>query len=146
MNVPTPPIIYVINAVNDLPEEAVLEHASELCRMLSNLLDDHTELIDSLNALLAKLATHYDEINELIDSFASEKGLTTAEQFQIFEREVEEQKQQHQSLQKLMDSISAHLTAEELSSIKENSVERREINETVHAIMEKYEELMEEKE
>ena len=146
MNVPTPPIIYVINAVNDLPEEAVLEHASELCRMLSNLLDDHTELIDSLNALLAKLATHYDEINELIDSFASEKGLTTAEQFQIFEREVEEQKQQHQSLQKLMDSISAHLTAEELSSIKDNTVSRREIHETVHAIMDKYEELMEEKE
>ena len=81
----------------------------------------------------------------MIDSFASEKGLTTAEQFQIFEREVEEQKQQHQSLQKLMDSISAHLTAEELSSIKDNTVSRREIHETVTAIMEKYEELMEEK-
>ena len=112
MNVPTPPIIYVINAVNDLPEEAVLEHASELCRMLSNLLDDHIELIDSLNALLAKLATHYDEINELIDSFASEKGLTTAEQFQIFEREIEEQKQQHQSVYVRLYTLHRYLLLE----------------------------------
>ena len=55
MYVPTPPIIYVIEAVNNLPKEAILDHAPELCHMLSNLRDDHTDLITHLEALLDKL-------------------------------------------------------------------------------------------
>ena len=143
MYVPTPPIIYVIEAVNNLPEEAILNHAPELCHMLSNLRDDHTDLITHLEALLDKLKVHYVDAEELLTSFADERGRTVTEQFQMFDKELEEQKTQHRELEKLLKSISTHLTTEELSYIKENSVERREVNETVHAIMEKYEELME---
>jgi len=143
MYVPTPPIIYVIEAVNNLPEEAILNHAPELCHMLSNLRDDHTDLITHLEALLDKLKVHYVDAEELLTSFADERGRTVTEQFQMFDKELEEQKTQHRKLEKLLKSISTHLTTEELSYIKENSVERREVNETVHAIMEKYEELME---
>ena len=143
MYVPTPPIIYVIEAVNNLPEEAILNHAPELCHMLSNLRDDHTDLITHLKALLDKLKVHDKDAEELLTSFADERGRTVTEQFQMFDKELEEQKTQHRKLEKLLKSISTHLTTEELSYIKENSVERREVNETVHAIMEKYEELME---
>ena len=143
MYVPTPPIIYVIEAVNNLPEEAILNHAPELCHMLSNLRDDHTDLITHLEALLDKLKVHYVDAEELLTSFADERGRTVTEQFQMFDKELEEQKTQHRKLEKLLKSISTHLTTEELSYIKENSVERQEVNETVHAIMEKYEELME---
>ena len=143
MHIPTPPIIYVIEAVNNLPEEAILNHAPELCHMLSNLRDDHTDLITHLKALLDKLKVHDKDAEELLTSFADERGRTVTEQFQMFDKELEEQKTQHRKLEKLLKSISTHLTTEELSYIKENSVERREVNETVHAIMEKYEELME---
>jgi len=143
MYVPTPPIIYVIEAVNNLPEEAILNHAPELCHMLSNLRDDHTDLITHLEALLDKLKVHYVDAEELLTSFADERGRTVTEQFQMFDKELEEQKTQHRKLEKLLKSISTHLTTEELSYIKENSMERQEVNETVHAIMEKYEELME---
>ena len=143
MYVPTPPIIYVIEAVNNLPEEAILNHAPELCHMLSNLRDDHTDLITHLEALLDKLKVHYVDVEELLTSFADERGRTVTEQFQMFDKELEEQKTQHRKLEKLLKSISTHLTTEELSYIKENSMERQEVNETVHAIMEKYEELME---
>ena len=143
MYVPTPPIIYVIEAVNNLPEEAILNHAPELCHMLSNLRDDHTDLITHLKALLDKLKVHDKDAEELLTSFADERGRTVTEQFQMFDKELEEQKTQHRKLEKLLKSISTHLTTEELSYIRENSVERQEVNETVHAIMEKYEELME---
>ena len=143
MHVPTPSIIYVIEAINNLPEDVVLAHAPELCHMLSNLRDDHTDLITHLEALLDKLKVHYVDAEELLTSFADERGRTVTEQFQMFDKELEEQKTQHRKLEKLLKSISTHLTTEELSYIKENSVERREVNETVHAIMEKYEELME---
>ena len=129
--------------MNNLPEEAILNHAPELCHMLSNLRDDHTDLITHLEALLDKLKVHYVDAEELLTSFADERGRTVTEQFQMFDKELEEQKTQHRKLEKLLKSISTHLTTEELSYIKENSVERREVNETVHAIMEKYEELME---
>jgi len=146
MHVPTPSIIYVIEAINNLPEDVVLAHAPELCHMLSNLRDDHIELITNLEALLDKLEKHYNEVEELLDSFANERGRTVPEQLQVFAKEVAEQKTQHRSLEELIASISTHLTGNELSDIKENSVERRETNETVKAIMEKYKELMEEKE
>ena len=93
--------------------------------------------------MLDKLKVHYVDAEELLTSFADERGRTVTEQFQMFDKELEEQKTQHRKLEKLLKSISTHLTTEELSYIKENSVERREVNETVHAIMEKYEELME---
>jgi len=150
MNVPTPPILYVIEAVNNLPEEALANHAPELCRMLSTLLDTHADLITGLQSLMDKLgefgSEHYTEVEELLDSFAAERGLTIIEQLQVFVNELTEQRKQHYSLEGLITSISTHLTTEELSQIKENTVERREIHETVDAIMEKYEELMEEKE
>ena len=145
MHVPTPSIIYVIEAINNLPEDVVINHALELCHMLSNLRDDHTDLITNLEALLDKLDKHYNEVEELLDSFANERGRTAPEQLQLFAKEVAEQKTQHLSLEVLIVSIAAHLTGEELSYIEENSVERRETNETVKAIMDKYEELMEEK-
>jgi len=62
MNAPTPPIIYVIDAINNLPEEVVKKHAPELCHMLFNLLDDHKELITGLASLLDKLQEHYTEM------------------------------------------------------------------------------------
>lgn len=146
MNVPTPPISYVIEAINNLPEDVVLDHASELCHMLSNLRDDHTELITNLEALLDKIDKHYNEVEELLDSFANERGRTVTEQLQLFANEVAEQKTQHLSLEVLIVSIAVHLTPTELSNMENNSVESREIHETVKAIMEKYNELMEEKE
>jgi hypothetical protein len=82
---------------------------------------------------------HYTEVEELLDSFAAERGLTTIEQLQVFVNELTEQRKQHYSLEGLITSISTHLTTEELSQIKENTVERREIHGTVAAIMEKYE-------
>ena len=121
MYVPTPPIIYVIEAVNNLPEEAILNHAPELCHMLSNLRDDHTDLITHLEALLDKLKVHYVDAEELLTSFADERGRTVTEQFQMFDKELEEQKTQHRKLEKLLKSISTHLTTEELSYIKENA-------------------------
>lgn len=142
-NVPTPPIIYVIEAVNNLPEEAVVSHAPELCHMLSNLLDDHAELINGLESLLDKLAEHYTEVEDLLDSFATKRGRTATQQLQVFNNVLAQQREQHHSLEELMASISVHLTTEELSRIKGNTVERRDIHETVTAIMEKYEELME---
>jgi len=143
MNVPTPPLLYVIDAVNNLPKEVLSANAPELCHMLSTLLDDHAELITGLQSLLDKLSEHYTEVEELLDSFAAKHGRTTVEQFQVFANQLAEQQEQHHSLEELIASVSTHLTTEELSHIKENSVERREIHETVNAIMEKYEELME---
>ena len=145
MNAPKRSIIYVIDAINSLPEEVVKKNAPELCHILSNLLDDHKELIIGLDSLLDKLQEHYIEIEELMDSFAKKHGRTTTEQFQVFADGLAEQKKQHLSLEELIASISAHLTTNELSNIKENTIERREIHDTVNAIMEKYEELMEEK-
>jgi len=135
MNAQMPPILDVIYAINKLPAVVVLEHASELCHILSNLIDGHAKLIANFGVLLNKLEEHYHEtdVQELLIAM---HDLTPTEQIQIFADQLVEQKKQHHALKELMASISIHLTT---------SVEHQEIHETVNAIMEKYKELMEKK-
>ena len=138
----------IIEAINDLTEKDILKNAQELCRMLTNILNDHTKLIAGSDELLNKLQKHPDtwqhtEIEELFKSLTNKHGQTTTEQLKIFADEIAEQKKQHYILEKLFVSISAHLTTKKLAQINNTRAEHQEINKTVQAIMEKYKELME---
>jgi len=62
-----------------LTEKDILKNAQELCRMLTNILNDHTKLIAGSDELLNKLQEHPDtwqhtEIEELFKSLTNKHG------------------------------------------------------------------------